>query len=159
MKRNTEKRLSNAWFGGYGHRYDRKAHNKPFRRRIKEQSFLAPLSRGFYYATIVQWRRKMSNDELIAEFESITKELVKLFAKKQHDYGPGNIAEFGEVGVLVRLNDKMERLKNLVLNGLEASNESIEDTLDDIASYAIIYKIVRRGKWDGAKQFVLKRKA
>ena len=101
----------------------------------------------------------MSNDELIAEYESITKELVKLFAKKQHDYGPGNIAEFGEVGVLVRMNDKMERLKNLVLNGLEASNESIEDTLDDIASYAIIYKLVRRGKWDRAKQFILKRKA
>ncbi len=37
MKRNDEKRLSNAWFGGYGHRYDRKAHNKPFRRKIKEQ--------------------------------------------------------------------------------------------------------------------------
>ena len=99
----------------------------------------------------------MSDDKLVAEYEAITRLLIKLFVKKQHDYGPGNIAEFGEVGVLVRLNDKMERLKNLVLNGLEASNESIEDTLDDIASYAIIMRIVRAGKWDGAKQYELKR--
>ena len=99
----------------------------------------------------------MSNDELVAEYESITKDLVKLFEKKQHDYGPGNIAEFGDVGVLVRLNDKIERLKNLITNNLKASNESIEDTLDDIASYAIIMRIVRAGKWDGAKQYELKR--
>ncbi len=37
MKRNTEKRLAHAWYGGYGHRAERKAQNKPFRRRIKEQ--------------------------------------------------------------------------------------------------------------------------
>lgn len=44
------------------------------------------------------------------------------------------------------------------MNGLEVSNESIEDTLDDIASYAIIYKLVRRGKWDEVKQYDIKRK-
>ena len=36
-----------------------------------------------------------------------------VFAKKQHDYGPGNISSFGEVGVLVRVSDKIARLKNL----------------------------------------------
>lgn len=84
-------------------------------------------------------------------------EQFSLFCKKQADYGPGNINAFGEFGVLVRLNDKVERLKNLthkqeILDSAIPpqrlpSNESIDDTWMDIATYALIALLLRRGQW------------
>jgi hypothetical protein len=75
---------------------------------------------------------------------------VQVLDKKQQDYGPGNISAFGEVGVLVRCNDKIERLKNLwntgrLRNG--TANESAEDSWLDLANYGIIATLVRRNLW------------
>ena len=73
---------------------------------------------------------------------------IKLFDKKQHDYGPGNISAFGEKGLLVRTNDKMERLKNLIWNKDEdPENESIEDTWQDLSIYGAIARLVRSNRW------------
>jgi len=72
-----------------------------------------------------------------------------LMDRKQQDYGAGNIAKFGTFGIIVRLTDKFERLKNLFGQGRKrrAINESIEDTLRDISNYAIIALIVEQGRW------------
>ena len=72
-------------------------------------------------------------------------DLGELMFRKQHDYGPGNILAFGEFGVLVRLNDKLERLKNLYKKGVAPANESVEDSWRDAANYAIIALMLRRG--------------
>lgn len=77
----------------------------------------------------------------------IFKDKFELFCKKQNDYGPGNIAKFGEHGVLVRVSDKVERLINLMNNGTIPNNESIADTWDDILLYAAIAILVREGHW------------
>lgn len=74
-------------------------------------------------------------------------DLVKLIDKKQLDYGPGNISAFGELGLLVRCNDKIERMKNLHSKGLSPKNESMDDSWRDLANYAVIALIVRAGKW------------
>lgn len=74
--------------------------------------------------------------------------IAELIIKKQRDYGKGNILTFGEFGVLVRMNDKFERLKNLVLNKKDAENESIDDTLDDIIGYATLYKLLRNNQFE-----------
>ena len=74
----------------------------------------------------------------------VVKELSELLINKQRDYGHKNITEMGVIGLIVRMNDKMARLKNL--HGFtdksyqlkEAKNESITDTWKDIANYAII---------------------
>lgn len=73
-------------------------------------------------------------------------ECVKLLDRKHADYGPGNIAAFGEFGLTVRLSDKIERLKNLVRMETP-KNESLEDTYMDIANYGIIALMVRRNEW------------
>lgn len=73
-------------------------------------------------------------------------ECVKLLDRKHADYGPGNIAAFGEFGLTVRLSDKIERLKNLVRMETP-KNESLEDTYMDIANYGIIALMVRRNLW------------
>ena len=79
--------------------------------------------------------------------QSIFDEAHDLLVSKQKDYGPGAIRDFGEYGVLVRLNDKVSRLKTLLGNGAAPNHETIEDTWKDIANYAIIALMVRRGLW------------
>ena len=64
---------------------------------------------------------------------------------KQHDYGHDNILAFKEQGLVVRLWDKISRLKNLFWNNSEPKNESIEDTFTDIAGYAIIGLMLAEG--------------
>ncbi|HHW13490.1 MAG TPA: DUF1599 domain-containing protein [Firmicutes bacterium] len=78
-------------------------------------------------------------------FQRVVDDLGELMFRKQHDYGPGNILAFGEFGVLVRLNDKLERLKNLYKKGVAPANESVEDSWRDAANYAIIALMLRRG--------------
>ena len=53
-------------------------------------------------------------------------------------------------GLLVRMHDKMARLENLTGKSQANPNyESIEDTLMDLANYAIIGLMVQRGQWEG----------
>ena len=85
-------------------------------------------------------------------------EQYALMVRKQADYGPGNISTFGELGVLVRLSDKLERLKHLLLvqdaqgritiNPTAPMNESIEDSFRDLLNYALIALMVRQGQWN-----------
>lgn len=75
-------------------------------------------------------------------------ELRDLMLSKQRDYGRENILDFGELGVLVRANDKIARLKNLTRAGREPRNEPIDDSWRDFANYGIIGILVRRG-WFG----------
>jgi len=77
--------------------------------------------------------------------DTILAGLRALMIAKQKDYGPGNIMAFGELGVLVRVNDKIERLKNLHKSGKEPKNESLDDSWRDLANYGIIALMLRRG--------------
>lgn len=74
-------------------------------------------------------------------------EMSRLLAAKQHDYGHKNIDRFGLQGIVVRLNDKYERLANLEFTRqfLKEGNtvapkvdETIFDTLQDIVGYCVI---------------------
>lgn len=64
--------------------------------------------------------------------------LVETLIRKQRDYGPENIRRFGRQGLMVRMHDKIARLENLVTNEKSPNNESIDDTVMDIAGYAAI---------------------
>ena len=64
--------------------------------------------------------------------------IAKLLISKQEDYGKQNILDFGELGILVRSNDKFARLKNLYNKEKPPQNESIRETWEDIAGYAIL---------------------
>lgn len=82
---------------------------------------------------------------------------IKTFDNKQHDYGSDNIARgvnlFGEISVVIRQNDKMERLINLISSGEAAANESIEDTLLDLAVYSLMLRMVRARVWPGCENY------
>jgi len=87
------------------------------------------------------------------DFKIIADEIVEILEKKNHDYGDKNLTVFGLYGVAVRLCDKVMRLANLSLKEAEV-DESIEDTLKDIAGYAILaLKLYREGKLAGKGWF------
>ena len=82
----------------------------------------------------------------------IVNSLLQTLYKKHEDYGPMNIAGApgGAMnGLRVRMYDKLARLNNLIDTGNTPNYESIEDTLIDMANYAIIGLLVQRGQWEG----------
>lgn len=80
-------------------------------------------------------------------FQQECEHLLEVFLKKHKDYGKGNILEIGELGIAFRLAEKISRLKNLLAKGDKPENESIEDTLTDIAVYAVIAKLYRSNQF------------
>ena len=97
--------------------------------------------------------------ETAKEFQRLQFEQWALFCKKQMDYGPTNISmgtplktdsekRLSLVGLIVRINDKVQRLLNLVVtNNRDAQNEPVEDAFKDLSVYGIIAQIVKLGKW------------
>lgn len=98
--------------------------------------------------------------EIAQEYKRIAAEQFNLFAAKMCDYGKGNISvgtnletpeevKLSLTGLWFRMNDKMNRLKNLVLlnQKLNVISESITDTFQDMSIYGIIAQIVQNGKW------------
>lgn len=96
---------------------------------------------------------KQFSQELDNQFE--------LFSKKMLSYGDKNISLGGDLnkdedvklalmGIWIRVSDKINRLKNLQIKEKQNPliNESLLDTWEDICNYAIIAKIVMKGKWE-----------
>ena len=93
------------------------------------------------------------------EFKRLQRQQYELFLKKQHDYGPGNISvgttlqteeeiHLSLTGLWFRMNDKVQRLKQLVVLGKQDNiGESCEDTFQDLSVYGIIAQLVASGKW------------
>lgn len=73
-------------------------------------------------------------------------EVFELFCSKQADYGVGNISGAGLPGLATRLSDKIARFRNIAL-GHDPLNESLRDTLLDIADYGLIALLVHDGRW------------
>ena len=66
----------------------------------------------------------------------IQKEAFELFKKKNIDYGDA-FAEFGVIGVLMRIEDKIKRSLSITKNGVNLVNdESIRDTMIDLHNYS-----------------------
>ena len=66
----------------------------------------------------------------------IQKEAFELFTKKNTDYGDA-FAEFGVIGVLMRIEDKIKRSLSITKNGINLVNdESIRDTMIDLHNYS-----------------------
>lgn len=97
--------------------------------------------------------------EMAQEFKRIQKEQYITFCKKQRNYGPGNISvgsrleteeevKVSLTGIWFRVNDKIQRLKQLVVMGEpDEVGESAQDSFDDMSIYGIIAQIVSNGKW------------
>ena len=122
---------------------------------IKERELLVNTER----LTIIE---QMEKDwpKMTQEFKKIQREQYVLFLHKQHDYGPGNISVGSQLqtpeevklsltGLWFRMNDKIQRLKTLLMGDKEAAvdDEPMEDAYLDVSNYGIMAVIVSKGKW------------
>ena len=91
-------------------------------------------------------------------FQDIQFNQWQLFCKKQKDYGPGNISvgknletdeevKLALMGLWFKMNDKIQRLKQLVIHNQEPENESLMDSFMDLANYALIAQLVKKQVW------------
>ena len=72
----------------------------------------------------------------VAVLEKIQKEGRELFKKKNQDYGDA-FANYGAIGVLVRIGDKISRLQSITTRQISLINtESLRDTLIDLHNYS-----------------------
>ena len=71
----------------------------------------------------------------------VIEEIHKTFKIKNADYGNSfgeQYDEYGLLSALIRLDDKMRRLKQLTKSEAQVKDESIRDTVLDLANYAIM---------------------
>lgn len=97
--------------------------------------------------------------EMTREFKKIMKEQYELFCRKQLNYGPSNISvgttlqtdediKLSLSGLFFRMNDKVQRIKQLVVLGKKDTvGEAVDDTFQDLSVYGIIAQVVKRNKW------------
>ena len=91
-------------------------------------------------------------------------EMIATLIRKQKDYGPENISRFGNIGLLIRMHDKIARLENIyakcewdfnkaiAVNAV--SDETIIDTLIDIMGYSAIAIMWSTVDEDGNRAFL-----
>ena len=80
--------------------------------------------------------------DILTRSKKTTKDLIitnnrKLFENKNKDYG-NSFEDFAIIGIIVRLNDKINRIVNLSKSKSVVVDESVEDTINDLYNYCII---------------------
>ena len=100
---------------------------------------------------------KPTREEFLAAVEAEFTGAIDLMRRKNQDYSPdsngmGNLIECeilgicpAEDGILIRMTDKISRIRNLMPHrgqGAQVKDESFLDTLRDLAVYIFIYRAV-----------------
>lgn len=81
-----------------------------------------------------------------AVLDEVTGHMQMLLSQKRQSYGPSNLTEFGDVGVLIRTNDKLKRLIHMYQNGLTttAVGEDAVDAWRDICGYSLLFLVAHK---------------
>ena len=90
----------------------------------------------------------------IEKHEQICNEIHEMYIKKNADYGDsvGELyAKLGDISFLTRISDKYHRLMNLMCDSdgykrKDINYESVDDTIQDLANYCIIWLMEREMK-------------
>jgi len=135
----------------------------PYKEQIKRSKKM--VNKKIIYETMTEDKtivQQMEEEwpQMTAEFRRLQREQYELFLHKQHDYGPGNISVGSQLqtpeevklsltGLWFRMNDKIQRLKTLLMGDKEAAvnGEPMEDAFLDVSNYGIMATIVKNGKW------------
>lgn len=83
----------------------------------------------------------MTSKSKVERHSQICNQLNDLYRRKNNDYNDSFGTSFQEYGMLmpcIRLEDKLNRLKSLLKKESLVTDEKIEDTLMDLANYAIM---------------------
>ena len=90
--------------------------------------------------------KHLCKDEKECIHWTICRELHETYKAKNADYGDSFALVRGKYpnAILIRLNDKLNRLETLVNGGKQHVDESIDDTLLDLANYCIMELVERK---------------
>lgn len=78
------------------------------------------------------------------------REIEAIMRERHEKYGPGNIAQFGDYGVMVRLADKLARLQHS--SGKDYADEATRDAWLDVIGYGLIGLAWVDGNWPGSEK-------
>lgn len=123
------------------------------RDKFGNSKYVEPYEFNTYFTTTFQVND--SSNELVESFKSITSKMAETYEKKNHDYGDSfdkSLDKFGLIASVVRMGDKMNRIESLINKSIQnpaypsvsvkdvnlVKDESIKDTLLDLANYAIM---------------------
>ena len=111
------------------------------------------------YSDVIKYMEE-TYPEMTVSLNKFNKRQYELFCKKQYDYVSQNIAvgtilktkediKLSLLGIWFRMNDKIERMKTLLLRDGENSveGEPVIDSFSDISNYGVMAQVVSRGKW------------
>ena len=88
------------------------------------------------YYFIVSLKMNRNGVNRVDQMKKIQHDALELFTKKNIDYGDA-FAKYGAVGVLMRIEDKLQRFMNINKNGVNLINdEGTRDTLIDLHNYS-----------------------
>lgn len=88
----------------------------------------------------------MTNEQKVERFRILVNQMADLYKRKNSNYGDsfGKLySDLGPIAGLVPLHNKLDRLTHLIQTDDPNDFESIEDTLKDLACYAIMNLIER----------------
>ena len=95
---------------------------------------------------IIQIENELCTDEVV-QFANEAKQCVELYSKKNHDYGNSFDKGMDNIGIAYgvgRIYDKMNRLVTLTKKEAQVKDESIDDTLRDLACYSMMMLAYRK---------------
>lgn len=95
---------------------------------------------------MIQIEDELCTDEVI-QFANEAKQCVELYSKKNHDYGNSFDKGMDNIGIAYgvgRIYDKMNRLITLTKKEAQVKDESIDDTLRDLACYSMMMLAYRK---------------
>ncbi len=111
------------------------------------QSFLLELRDRLETSCLVVCSSPKTRELL--SYEEVMQKLHDVYVKKNSDYGDSfskSLNKYGEVAAMVRIEDKKNRLDSLFgkENDRMVANESLDDTIEDIANYFIMWRAWRQ---------------
>lgn len=77
-----------------------------------------------------------SKVDRVSKMKEIQEQALELFTKKNADYGD-SFAKYGAIGVIMRMQDKIQRYISITKNGINmVDDECVKDTLIDLHNYS-----------------------
>ena len=95
---------------------------------------------------MIQIEDELCTDEVV-QFANEAKQCVELYSRKNHDYGNSFDKGMDNIGIAYgvgRIYDKMNRLVTLTKKEAQVKDESIDDTLRDLACYSMMMLAYRK---------------
>lgn len=117
---------------------------------VGELNKIGGITLGQHEKLMQQERENKKEDGNIREvlFKEITDDLFEVYKMKNNDYGNSvgdTYQRYGDVSFLVRIEDKINRLKSLTVDNKkqQVADEKVEDTIKDLINYGILWYIER----------------